>query len=176
MSDPKGWKLSNGLAADPAVIPGAFSEVGESYRATAKENALTFTSADHSSQKTYELTEAGLRMAYRSEQPETLLIPLMLDPWARFSPGWSAAYSLDPLPMGWRATLENAGAAPLQVEVNANVPLSAHMFNDASPLIARPEDPDQDYPSSFFLPFSLAEIRLSTAPGQDTIVNVKLTH
>jgi len=50
------------------------------------------------------------------------------------------------------------------------------MFNDAFPLIARPEDPDQDYPPSFFLPFSLAEIRLSTVPGQDTIVNVKLTH
>jgi hypothetical protein len=176
LSDPKSWKLSDGLNADPAVIPGAFSEAGQGYQAMINERALTFTSTNHTSQKTYELTEVGLRMVYRNEQLKTLQIPLLLDPWRRFSPGWSAGYHLDPLPAGWLATLEGTGTDSLQVELQSNVPLSAQMFNDnTTPLIARSEDPNQDYPPSFFLPFSLAEIRLSTAPGQDTIVEIKIT-
>ena len=174
LSDPKGWKINDGLAADPAVIPGAFAEAGMGYQPVITGNTLTFTSADRTRQKTYQLTEAGLRMAYRTGQSKSLQIPLLLDPWRRFTPGWSAGYHLDPLPSGWRAWLESPGISPLQVELRSNVPLSAKMYNEASALITRPEDPNQDYPSSFFLPFPLSEIKLSTAPGQDTIVEIKI--
>ena len=57
LSDPKSWKLGDGLAADPAVIPGAFYETGMEYRPVVTGNTLTFTPIDRSSQKTYELTE-----------------------------------------------------------------------------------------------------------------------
>ena len=174
LSAPSGWKINDGLSADPAVIPGAFAESGAGYQPVITAGRLTFASADGSIQKTYALTQAGLHMTYQSGQSKTLQIPLLLDPWRRFTPGWSAAYHLDPLPAGWLARLEGDNAAPLQVELTSNMPLSAQIFNEASHLAARAEDPNQDYPPSFFLPLSLAEIELSTAPGQDTIVEMKI--
>jgi hypothetical protein len=174
LSDPKGWKINSGLAADPAVIPGAFAEIGMGYQPVLTGNLLTFWNTDRSRQKTYELTTEGLRMTYRNGQPTTMQIPLMLDPWRRFLPGWSAWYHLSPLPSGWMAALDIAGASPLRVELHSNVSLSAQMFNEASALSARAENPNQDYPPSFFLPLSLAEVRLNASPGQDTIVEMKI--
>ena len=114
-------------------------------------------------------------MIYRSGQTKTMQIPLVLDPWRRFTPGWSAAYHLDALALGWLATLESAAASPVQVELRANLPLSAQMFNEASPF----DHAERRIQTRIILPassclFPLAEIRLSTAPGQDTIVELKI--
>ncbi len=104
LSDPQSWDLRGGLSADPAVIPGAFAENGTSYQATLSGGQLTFTSADHTSQKIYMLQREGLRATFRTALPKNLQIPLLLDSWMRFAPGWSAQYQREELPSGWKVS------------------------------------------------------------------------
>jgi hypothetical protein len=174
LSDPQSWKLNDGLTADPAVIAGAFAETGMNYQPVLAGERLTFTTADRSSQKTYLLLPDGLRLIYRAGQAKTLQMPLLLDPWRRFAPGWSAGYGQSRQPFGWTARLESESASPIQVEIYSNTAISAENFNEAAGLIQRAENPNQDYPPGFFLPFAVTEIRLDTLPGQDTIIELTI--
>ncbi len=99
-SQPSEWDLSRGLAADPEVIPGAFSGPGGPYQPRVDSNSLTFTSLDGLI-KTYRLTPSGLRLDYRTSSPVLAQLPLALDPWVRFSPGWSSRYQGQTIPQGW---------------------------------------------------------------------------
>jgi hypothetical protein len=173
LSDPQSWDLNGGLSADPGVIPGAFVESGLGYQATLSQDRLTFTSPVRSSQKTYELGPQGLRATFHLALPKPLQIPLLLDPWRRFDPGWSVQYQREELPTGWRVALVGAESSPVQVEILSNTSLTAQMFSDAAEFTSRAEKPDQDYPPGYFLPFPLLEIGLGAGAGQDTIVDIR---
>lgn len=172
LSNPEGWDLSGDLIADPAVIPGAFYEAGFGYQAVLSGNRLTFTTANRSHQKTYEIQGNKLRLVYRARQSARLQIPLLLDPWERFAPGWSANYQANQSNSAGSISLENSPARPIRVEIHSNTKLNLNLFNEGVQFTHRPENPNMDYPPGFFLPFPLAEVGLGAAPGQDTIVEI----
>ena len=176
LSDPQTWRPGTGLAADPAVIPGAFGESGMGYEPVSTGNGVTFISPNRKSQKAYTLQPDGLRLVYRAGQVKTLHIPLLLDPWRRFVPGWSARYHYGAQTGGWMAGVDGDGTRPVQVEIGSNTPVSGQAFTDAIPYTNRAENPNQDYPPGFYLPFPLVEVRLNTTPGQDTIVDITIQH
>jgi hypothetical protein len=176
LSAPQSWDLTGGLNADPAVIPGAFNQAGLGYQASLTGDRLTLTTADRSNQKTYTLQANGLRLTYRTAQKAHLQIPLLLDPWARFTPGWSAHYQASPAVSGWLVTLKDDTASPLQVEIRSNTASIVHIFTDAIQFTNRAENPNMDYPPGFYLPFPLTEVGLGATPGQDTIVDILVEH
>ena len=179
-SQPTEWDLSRGLAADPEVIPGAFAGPGGPYQAALDSGSLTFTSLDGFS-KTYRLTPSGLRLEYRTSIPVLAQLPLALDPWVRFSPGWSDRYHGQAIPQGWTwellpATLASGiqaappltGTRTLHVEINSSAPLSTRSFVESKPYLSIPEDPNRDYPAGHFLPFPMAVVEFSS-PGDFSV-------
>jgi hypothetical protein len=179
-SQPSEWDLSRGLAADPEVIPGAFAGPGGPYQVALDSDSLTFTSLDGFS-KSYRLTPSGVRLEYHSSVPVQAQLPLALDPWVRFSPGWSDRYHGQAIPQGWswelspatpvsgiQAAPPLAGTRTLHVEIHSSAPLSTHSFLESQPYLSIPEDPNRDYPAGHFLPFPLALVDFSS-PGDFSV-------
>ena len=154
LSDPSEWQLGLGVAADPAVIPGAFSDGTDLWNIPPPGNtaALTFTSPDGSRQKTYTLTESGISVAYRGFGPITTSIPLAVDPQVFYSN--PEQYRSSSTPSSWTWGLVNG----FQVEVRSDAALSAQNFTDSQSLMPGPENPDQAYPGGHYLPFPLSVV------------------
>ncbi|MEW5869501.1 MAG: hypothetical protein AB1894_09510 [Chloroflexota bacterium] len=153
------WSLANGLAADPGVIPGAFAEPGLSYQASPEGNCLVFSTPDGQRQKIYTLSDNGLRLEYRAPASAqvNLRLPLALDPWERFTPGWAGHYQFSAAPPAWRWSLSGGPG----VEVHTNAALAESDFNASSPFMSLPENPDRDYPAGHFLPMPLALVNFN---------------
>jgi hypothetical protein len=154
-SNPGGWDLSAGPLADPAVIPGAFfdrdpqSETQLQLRL--EDSRLEFFTEDGYT-KIYSLLPAGLRADFDAPAPLTLRLPLLLDPWTRFSPAWGGLYQSSLSENGWTWGL----AGGQQVRVAASTELTPASFMDTQSLMGTLEDPNRDYPPGHFLPFPLA--------------------
>ena len=52
--------------------------------------------------KTFSLTDTGLEVKYQTQEPITTQIPLLVDPWTRFTPGWAEKYAQQNTPSGIR--------------------------------------------------------------------------
>jgi hypothetical protein len=168
LSDPAGWDMGRGLAADPAVIPGAFTDT-LLYQPIIEPGRLVFTSIPDLPfrQKTFELLETGLRVTITAEAPTPLQISVALDPWLRFIPDWADQYRGGETESGcfWEVDPIDpaAGAGPVRVELQSVARLSARTFKDSSSLLDRPEDPNRDYPGGHFLTFPLAVFEVPAA-------------
>ncbi|MBN1146872.1 MAG: hypothetical protein JXA78_06435 [Anaerolineales bacterium] len=172
LSDPLFWDLGKGAAADPGVLPGAFAEPGQSYQASLEAGGLFFVGADGKTRKSFRLTAHGLEIAYRfAAHPPfaAIQIPLALDPWRRFSPGWANAYRGERLANGWAWSLESS----VQVRALASTPLTARTFLDSRPFFEHSENPDKDYPAGHTLPFPLALLEIPLAGEVEIWIEVR---
>lgn len=164
------WDLNGGLSADPSVIPGAFAEPGLGYQASLQNDGLVFTSADHQIRKAFRLLPEGLAVEYRfaSRPPFTAVqVPLALDPWRRFSPGWADRYNQG---AGRDQITWQVEGGP-QVAIQADGGLRLLSSLDARPFFSRPEDPNMDYPAGHFLPFPLLLVE-SRVPGEAQVFSI----
>ncbi len=153
LSDPSEWKLELGEAADPSVIPGAFSDGTTSwtvYRPTITTDSITFTTPDGSRVKTYQLLENGIEITYQGSGPVSTRIPLAVDPQAFYF--GSTEYTGSLAPGAWTWGLVNG----IRVEVSTGATLSVQSFTDSFPYLSQPEDPDRAYPGGHYLPFPLS--------------------
>jgi hypothetical protein len=151
------WDFALGEAADPGALPGAFAELDEPflpYSAAIDGGALTFKSQDGMQVKVFRLTESGLEVNYRMQEPLTTRITLLVDPWARFSPGWAGRYVGEKTPNGLRWGLKDGPMVDLQ----ADTPLELQAFNENLDWLSMPEDPDFEYPPGYILPFPMAVV------------------
>ncbi len=166
--DPATWDPSLGLAADPGVIPGAFSDSSGSYQAEIEPGRLVFTSSSRGSVKTFTLLEVGLRIELIGAHGAALSLPLALDPWQRFSPGWGDLYqgSLTADGFNWGAP---DGFA---LQVSSSAPLAASTFKDTEQLMGKVENPNTEYLPGHYLPFPLALLEIT--PGQELVLTFKL--
>ncbi len=169
LSDPATWQVQAGLSADPQVIPGASYQPGQYYPPgrttievlTGQPLGLVFDSLE--AQKSFTWDSRLLQVSYRVKTPGAagkVRIPLLLDPWERFSPGWARRYAFQAEAGGQAITGQLQGS--MQVRIHGQG-LKVISFLDALPALSRPEDPDQDYPAGHYLPFPLA---LVEAPVQ----------
>lgn len=161
LGEPSTWDPSLGQYADPNVIHGAFSDGNTNseaaYQVTLKENRITFSSPDSFTsngilQKSFTLTSKGIRVEYRINEPVSVEIPIALDPWVRFTPGWGDLYDGDILTNGWRW-----GTSPgPYIEVKSTGRISPEVFTDSRDRMSVMENPNFDYPPGHYLPFPLA--------------------
>lgn len=161
LGDPSTWQLDAGEGAETAGIHGAFTEnppPWEQYYVIVSDNQLTFTSPDQRITKVFSLSETGLRADFHTSDPISFQIPVAIDPWTRFSPDWSDAYSYHPIPEGYLIQLDDQ----LSLEVLTDSSISAQMFTDSRGHLAVPEDPNFDYPTGHYLPFPMALLELES--------------
>jgi hypothetical protein len=159
LSDPSEWHPERGEAADPSVIPGAFTDSNGTwtdYTPTVSTAGITFTSPDGSRVKTYRLTENGIQVVYQSHSPLSTRIPLAVDPQEFYSGPTAYRGALNP--HSWIWSLSGGSS----VEVRTNGGLSAEGFTSAIPFLALPEDPNLDYPGGNYLPFPLSVVTIQS--------------
>jgi hypothetical protein len=161
LSDSFTWRLDRGLAADPAIFPGAFADPGGAYHFNLQTRSLAFESADGLIQKTFSLSENSLEVMYHFEGTppfSSLALPVFYPPWNE-KEGWQTSF-----PQGneqlWCFTATPPGST-LVIRQNA-APLTLRSFLAASPeVFSFSEDPNREYPPGHFLPFSLSVIDLT---------------
>jgi len=157
LSDPSSWKMESGEAADPSVIPGAFSDDTETwtlYETATSPDSITFTSADGNRIKIFRLTESGLEVSYQVSGPVSTRIPLAVDPQKYFS--GTGGYIGVPSAGSWLW----GTVAGVKVQVRTDALISATSFTDSLPLVGEPEDPNLDYPPGHYLPFPLSLVTI----------------
>jgi hypothetical protein len=171
LSDPSEWHPELGEAADPSVIPGAFSDEPATwtvvYQPAITPNSITFTSPDGSRIKTCQLLEDGVAMTYQVSGPVSTHIPLAVDPQAFYSGPTEYTGSL--ASGAWSWGLVNG----LQVEVRTGAALSAQSYTDSLPYLSQPENPDRAYPGGHYLPFPLSVVDLQGSGNFSVQIIVK---
>jgi hypothetical protein len=164
LSNPSLWDLSAGEAADPGAYPGAFADADgpfKPYEVTVEGNSLVFTSLDGTRTKTFKLTDTGIEVEYQTQEPVTTQIPMQVDPWTRFTPGWAEKYVQENTPSGVAWGLENGPMVRIQTEG----PVKMRAFNESLDLLAYPEDPDFEYPPGHYVPFPMAIAEVEMQDG-----------
>ena len=156
LGDPSTWDLSRGSEGDPALVPGGFVDLSGSWTPQAQAGQITFVNEDKKVNKTYRLTEFGLRVEYTSATTLTVDISLALDPWHRFSTGWGDDYQETPSTSGWEWALD---AGP-HVTITTSGMYNARVFSASRPYLATSEDPNFDYPPGHYIPFPLALVEI----------------
>lgn len=171
LSPALGWDLGRGLAADPAVIPGAFGSEGP-FEIDLQPRTLSFRSPDGSQQKTYTLIPGGLSLCLRVERSTTFQAPVAFDPWQRYQPGWWENYGEQPTEELQMDSIPRLDCLPeassglsawawgqadgLKVQVLASAPVRTRTFLDSRKRMGLVEDPNTEFPPGHYLPFPLA--------------------
>ncbi|HSF82896.1 MAG TPA: hypothetical protein VLA49_16800 [Anaerolineales bacterium] len=164
LSEPESWDFSLSDRADPAVIPAAFDNADGPYTANIQGTSLTFNNPK--TVKTISLTPNGIEMKYHSQVPTAQVIPIILDPWERFKPGWGERYTLEDVPNGIHWGL----AGGLTVQFITDAPVDTDAFTVTRPRMGLVENPNFDYPAGHYLPFPLALIKLSPVTEFSVII------
>jgi hypothetical protein len=157
LSDPSEWHPELGEAADPSVIPGAFSDDTNTwmfYTPDVTSATITFSPPDGSCVKNYRLLEDGIEITYQVSGPVGTRIPLAMDPQAFYSGPTEYQSALGAGTWTWR--LVNG----IQVVVRTKTMLSVQSFTDSFPYLSQSEDPDRAYPGGHYLPFPLSVVNL----------------
>jgi len=155
LGDQSTWMMDAGDGADPVGIHGAFADSSPYwplYSYSTEGDGITFSSPDGMIEKNFSLQNAGLSVKYSTQNQITGRIPLAIDPWNRFSPGWSENLKYSPIDMGYQFSLRDK---PI-VEVISDMPMDLYSFTDSKELLGVPEDPNYDYPPGHYLPFPLS--------------------
>ena len=164
LSDSSKWDLSASEAADPGAYPGAFADADDPFKAyevTLEGNTLVFASLDGTRTKTVGISDNGLEMRYQTQESVTAQIPLLVDPWTRFVPGWAERYMQENTPGGVTWGLENG--PKLRIQAKGSIKMRA--FNEALDLLAGSEDPDFEYPPGHSIPFPMAIAEVEVQDG-----------
>ncbi len=167
LSDPSQWNPKLGEASDPGVTPGAFTDQDDpwgAYTGKFDGNRLILSAQNGTRVKSFELTGTGLRITYQSKSAVITSIPLIVEPQARFRPGWAGSYRSQAIAGGFSWGPQDS----LKLVVQAEGPVSIRAFNESLTWLTQPEDPDFAYPAGHYLPFPLAMVQIS-GPDKFTI-------
>ena len=170
LSDPSEWHPELAEAADPSVIPGAFTDATgtwTAYTPTIHPDRITFASPDGRLLKTYQLTENGIDVHYQVPGPVSTRIPLAVDPHRYYSD--PTEYRATLAPHAWTWSLAEGSS----VEVSTDATLSAEGFISAIPFLSLSEDPNLDYPKGDYLPFPLALVTIQSDGNFSVEINHK---
>jgi hypothetical protein len=158
--DPSTWDITAGPGAEPAGLHGAFAgspPPWETYTTEVAPGRLSLTASDGLLNKSFLLLENGVRVEFSSPPASgRVQIPVVLDPWKRFTPGWGDRFSESGTDQTWSWWLGNEPV----VEVVTSAQLNASLFSDSRNHLDRVEDPNFPYPPGHYLPFPLAVVEV----------------
>ncbi len=173
LGDPSTWDLGLGVRADPDQILGAFQDdfsAWNTYSTELTQNTLVLNAANGSVQKTFIVYPDRIQVSINTSAPfaNPMLIPLAVDPWFRYTPGWGDLYR--------GVATSNSYIWGLQsikmVKIQSTQSISAYAFSDTRSVITLPEDPNFDYSLGHYLPFPMAVVRLSPSEAYRVEITV----
>ncbi len=171
LSDPSQWESQYGLLADPGQFLGACADSiqnWQEYQPSIDHGAVRMISPDQLTTKLFELLPEGIRFTiYSSPEVGRQTIPLIVDPWLRFTPGWGSRYYVKDAT--W--ILESGPA----ISINTSADFSILSFSTLSLFANAPEDPNLNYPPGHFLPLPMAVIEVASQPSP-IIIEISSSH
>ena len=174
VSDPSEWDFSLGVRSDPGQILGAFvDEISKSdnFEVKLSNNKIVFINDDHSLYRSFMIRNNVINVEFNDDrlQNNVAQIPLVLDPWTRYTKDWGDKYSYRLSAQG----VEWEIISVIAVTIHSNQQIKLYTFNATQDALINPEDPNLDYGRGHFLPFpmALAEIQSSQKFNVNIIVN-----
>ena len=157
LSDISNWDLSKGVNSDPNQILGAFvddNELWKSFICFINDNYIEIYCENMAIRKSFILEGNKINISSQAldNQVAVIQIPLVLDPWIRFTKDWGEKYkkSLSPGTFTWEID------SGISVELNSNNNISVYTFNDTKEIINLPENPNYEYGRGYYIPFPMA--------------------
>jgi hypothetical protein len=170
LSDPSEWQPGLGQAADPSVIPGAFSDDTKTwtiYIPQITPGSIEFSTPDGSRKKKYTLNNKSMEITYSGSGVVNTRIPLALDPHSFYFMPTSYSGNLSAQAWTWRLT------KGIKVRISTASVFSVDSFIDSFPYLSQPENPDLGYPVGHYLPFPLSVVELRGSDNFIVQINVK---
>lgn len=164
MSDPLSWDLELGERADPEVITGLTSTFDLKMLPSVKPGSISFE--NDLIQIKYSIYGSGIEVAFISNSPNELTLPILLDPWERFSPDWGDHYQAEINSHEFTWSL----ASGVKVFVTSNSEIHADSFNETLDLMGRSENPNYEFPAGHYLAFPLAVLHI----GSDMPISIRI--
>jgi len=171
MSDPTLWDLSQGVRSDPGQILGAFDQTKMiNYYFVLESDKVYLYDGVMTMRKSVEILDNGALISVfnRASPNEIVHIPLVVDPWTRFTPDWGDKYTLLKLPDGINWGILTG----VNVDLQSSEPIAFFPFNATHGDMLNAEDPNFDYPPGHYLPYPMAEAEIS--PSGDYAVKITI--
>lgn len=168
LSDPSLWKPERGNRADPDILASACDDPGNEIPIYFFEfhsgNQLIMQSEESELQKTYSLTDSGIRIEINGPSQVQCRVPLTVDPLQSQIPGWATRYLRSqptaPGVLHW-------GPLGRRLEMRVDAPwYRLDTFNDSAGDLLFIENPNREYPAGHYLPFTAAVLEFI---GQQSI-------
>lgn len=174
LSDSSTWKPDLSVSGDPAQLLGAFQDEYNSwklYNFELSDNSIVLTSTDGSIRKLFTISTSGVQVELNNalQSPEISTIPVVIDPWTRYTPGWGNLYTnkIQPFTVYWGIY------AGEMVGIWSTNPLSTFSFIDTRVLMHLPEDANYDYLPGHYLPYpmSVVDVNASESYSVEILIN-----
>lgn len=162
LGDPTTYKPEDGVFADTRLIPGAMASRDhhkELFMFVNHRNHIDLFSDSLLLRKTISFGDEWIKFEYSSDKPIDFQIPLILDPWLRYTPDWSNKYIKRTQKGEWIWGIQNH----FQIMIKASRNIKFDTFLDSKELLNQPEDPNFEYPEGHYLPFPTAILDVPSA-------------
>ena len=174
LSDISSWKTDLGLRNDENQILGAFQDQFNDwnrYNVSLQENKVILLNDIMTMRKSISVFVDSIHFDIQTSNQLTgySVIPLVVDPWHRYTPGWGNSYTGNNASNNFIWGI-NGGE---RVEIRTTNPIDVYSFNDTHTAMYRPEDPNFDYSPGHYLPFPLSVVYITPSENYslDIIIN-----
>jgi hypothetical protein len=162
-SDPSSWDIGLGVRADSDQILGALQDNfnnWNSYFINIEDEVIRLYDVDMAMRKSVYIYPDKIRIDILSTEPSqiTPYIPLVIDPWHRFTPHWGDSYTGAEDSSGFRWGIIHGE----MVGIFSTPPVTSFTFNATRKALAFPEDPNFDYSRGHYLPYPMALVELTS--------------
>jgi hypothetical protein len=168
LSDPSAWDFSQGLGADPMMIPGAFVTYKNKWLNYSpiqlSPGMIVLQNMETGGQKIFSALVDGFLFHYNGIDSDQFLIPILLDPWTMDVQGWGYMYDNEFNSNHWNWSLKDR----ITINYQSSEPIEVQTFKDSYNYMGVPEQPSFAYPDGHFLPFPLA-LGLIHADGEGMV-------
>jgi hypothetical protein len=168
------WDNSKGLHSDPGQILGAFADSireWNNYSYFINDNEIILNDANMTMRKSISISKESLYVTIHSDllNGSYTYVPLVVDPWVRYYPGWGNLYIGSKLANSFEWGIKSGE----MVHINTSVASHFYAFNDTRSMMLHDEDPNFDYTRGHYLPFPMSLIEISAADDFSVDLNIK---
>lgn len=174
VSDSSFWNTSSGVRADSEQILGIFPNQFDSwkyYDTVLSDGKIELVGEKMTMRKSVSIYPDKIRIDIQgiSSSQLNLSIPLVVDPWHRYTPHWGYSYTGVKVPFGYIWGINHGQ----MVGIFSKNQLTAFPFNATHKALALPEDPNFDYSRGHFLPYPMALVDVASSDNisVDIIIN-----
>ncbi len=164
LSDPSTWDAKLGVRGDFDQILGAFQDQftnWQLYNVKISDNKIELYNDNMSMRKTIEVYPDKIHIDVENNIQSLIdpLIPLVVDPWQRYTTHWGDFYTGVKTPLGYKWGFRLSE----MIGINSTSTFNIYRFNETREALSTPEDPNFDYSPGHYLPYPMALVEFTSS-------------